>query len=160
VRYVVTWGLEHRCSARSMPFGGGRNPVGPVPWCSPRRRTVPPLLLAGAVVGVQIAESILNPRQHMSDKRTLEVHLLVVTVCLVKYAAIADALNIAQRVVAVGTPGCCRLFGFVFRAHLGVVDAGEDVNALSAERILCKRVGLVNDFEAAWREHGGEGAMR
>src|SRR5262249_33518102 len=100
----------------------------PVSWRSPRRRTVPPLLLAGAVVGVQIAESILNPHQHMCDKWTLEVHLLVVTVCLIKYASIADALNLAQRVVAIGTLGCCGLFALVFRAHLGVVDAGEDVN--------------------------------
>src|SRR5215831_11282841 len=103
------------------------------PWRSPRRRTVPSLFLAGAVVGVQIAESILNPRQHMSDEGALEVHLLIVTVCLIEHAAIADALNIAQSVVAVGTPGCCRLFGLVLHANFGVVDAGENVNPLSAE---------------------------
>src|ERR1051326_6949627 len=43
---------------------------------STRLRTVPPLLRAGTVVGVQVAESILNPRQHMRDKRALEVDLL------------------------------------------------------------------------------------
>src|SRR5262249_25128117 len=103
------------------------------PGAVPRRCTVPLLLLTGAVVGIQIAEGILNPRQHMRDKRTLEIHLLIVTVCLIEYAAIVYVLNIAQRVVAVGTPACCRLFGLVFRAHLGVVDAGENVNPLSAE---------------------------
>src|SRR5580658_2864229 len=91
------------------------------------------LFCAWTVVGGQVAESVLDPRQHVSDKGPREVQLLIVTVCLVENATIAHALNVTQRIVAVGTLGGCRLFGLVFRAHLTVVDAGENMNPLAAE---------------------------
>jgi hypothetical protein len=79
------------------------------------------------------ANSRLNPKEN--------ARILIVTVSLIEHAAIAHALNVAQRVVAVSTPGGCRLFGFVFRAHL-----------CSESRLLCNgRGGPVRERE--WESH-------
>src|ERR1039458_3923926 len=109
------------------------------------------LFCARAIVGLQVAESVLDSRQHMSDKGPREVYLLIVTVRLVERAAMAHARNVAQRVVAVGALGGCRLLGFVFRAHPAVVDAGENMNPLTAERVMRESVSLGPQLQT----HGG-----
>ena len=50
----------------------------------------------------QIAEGVLNTREHVGEKGREGVNLLVVAVGFVKDAALARALNVAERVVAVG----------------------------------------------------------
>ena len=91
------------------------------------------LFFTRAVISFQVAESVLNPRQHVSDKGPQEVYLFIVTVRLIEHAAIADALNVAQCVVAVSTLCGGRFFGFVFSVHFGVVDARENMHTLAAE---------------------------
>src|SRR5258706_7775314 len=41
--------------------------------------------------------------------------------------------------------------GLIFSAHLFVVDAGQHVNTLAAERVLCEWVGLVDNLIATSR---------
>ena len=62
------------------------------------------LFLARAIVRLKIAECILNARKHMRHKGPQKINPLIVAVRFVKYAAIADSLNITQCVVAVSAP--------------------------------------------------------
>ncbi len=72
-------------------------------------------------------------------------------------AAFAFAADPAEGVVAVGAGEL--LLGLVFGAHLGVIDAGKDVDVFAREGILREGVGLVVDLELLAVEHGGEGAF-
>src|SRR5580700_7134249 len=90
----------------------------------------------------------------MGHKGSRKVNPLIVAVRFVEYTAIANALDITQCVVAIGAPGIGGFLGLIFRAHLFVVDAGQHVNTLAAERVLCECVGLVDNLIATSRKHG------
>src|SRR4051812_29565011 len=95
----------------------------------------------------------------MRDEWPRIVDLFVVAMRLVEHATIANALDVAERVVGIGALGSGGFLGFVFRAHLVVIDAGQDMHTLATERFLRESVGLVYDFVAALRKHGGERAF-
>src|SRR5215813_13049378 len=96
----------------------------------------------------------------MGDKRPPGIDLFVMTVRFVEYASIPNALYVAQCVVTVGAPGCGRFLGFVFSAHLLVVDARKNVDALTTERVLSEGVCFIDNLVASSREHHIERTAR
>src|SRR3954465_16012352 len=122
-------------------------------------RFYPVLFLTRTIVGLEIAQRILDSRQHMRNERSRIVDLLIVAMRLIKYAPIANPLGIAGCVVAVGPSGTGRLLRFIFRTHFAVVDAGQNVDALAAERFLGEGVCLVYNLVTFRRKHGGQRAV-
>src|SRR5215831_6004045 len=78
----------------------------------------------------------------------------------VEYAAVTNAFYVAQCVVAVGAPGRGGFLGFVFGAHLLVINARKNVDALTTERILCEGIRFIDDLVASSGEHHIEGTAR
>src|SRR3954462_7505398 len=80
--------------------------------------------------------------------------------CFIKYAAVADALDVAQSIVAVSASRTRRLLGLIFRTNFSIVNAGQYVHALAAERFLSKGIGLVHYFVTTGRKHRRQWAVR
>jgi hypothetical protein len=103
-------------------------------------------------------ERILYSREHMRHKWSRIIDLLIVAMRFIKYAAIANPLNVTQCVVAVGAPRTGGFFCFIFRAHFLVVDAGQNMDTLAAERVLREGVRLVYNLITTrletWRSAG------
>ena len=74
------------------------------------------LSFAWTVVGLEIAERVLDSGEHMGHKGSRKVNLLVVAVRFIEYTTIANALDITQCVVAVSAPGSGGFFGFLLVA--------------------------------------------
>src|SRR3954453_1387562 len=87
------------------------------------------------------------------------IDLLIMAMSFIKYAPIADSLNVTQCVVAVRPLRASRLLCFIFRTHLAVVDAGQNVHTLATERVLRKGVSLVYDLITTCWKHGGQWAV-
>ena len=114
---------------------------------------------AGAVVGFEISEGVLDSGQDVLQHGAHGVDLFIVAVGFVEDAAFAFAADPAEAVVSVGASVFCRFLRFVGVGHFGVVDAGEDMDVLAGERILGVDVGLVVNFEVLAVEHFGERAL-
>src|SRR4051812_159964 len=126
-----------------------------MPTCGRSRTSSFPLLLfAWAIVRFEVAEGVLYSRQHMRHKWSREIDLFIVPMRFVENAAIANPLNVTQCVVAIGAPRSGWLFCLIFRAHLLVIDAGQDMDTLAAERFLREGIRLVYNLIAAPWKHG------
>src|ERR1035438_727419 len=58
----------------------------------------PLLFRTRAVIGFQVADGVLDSRQHMRDEGTQGINLFVVAMGFIEDAAIPHALNVTQRV--------------------------------------------------------------
>ena len=115
------------------------------------------LLRAGGVVGLEVAEGVLDAGEDVVHHGGVGVDVLAVAEDFDEDTAFAFAADPAEGVVAVGALEL--LFGFVLVAHFDVVDAGEDVDVFAGEGVLHHGVGFVVDLELLAVEHGGERAF-
>src|SRR5688572_11267121 len=113
---------------------------------------------ARPIVGLQIAKDILHPRRDVLEQGLDGVDLFVVAVRFVEYPAVALAPDPAERVVAVRAR--VLLLGLVFRAHLRVVDAGENAQVLAGVGGAAEGIGFVDNHVLLAAERGIERVLR